>query len=351
MVRCLTTDRLIAAWIVLALAPGCTAKLAKLSPSAPTATPIPLPDGAGGIGFDDLGFARELRRVLAPAGRTGNLDLIDPDTRAVTAVAGFAKSSGGGGHGSGNTSADEGAGLLFAIDRDRQTLDVIDPSQMMIVADAPLAGGPDYVRYVATTHEVWVTEPSSKQIEVFTVPAEGPPRPTSVATIKLDDGPESLVIDATRKRAYTHEWGSKSHAIDLTSRKVVATWDNGCSGSRGIGLDEKKGFLFVGCEEGKAVVLDVEHDGKVLGSLSPGVSGVDIIAYSASLGHLYLPGEGSGTMAILAVSASGALSTLAVATAATGSHCAAADDRSNVWVCDPEHGQLLLYRDPFAASP
>jgi DNA-binding beta-propeller fold protein YncE len=339
-------------WVVLALLSlvGCTAKLAKPSPGAPTATPVPLPDGAGGIGFDDLGFARELRKVVAPAGRTGNLDLLDPDTRAVTAISGFAKSSGSGGHGNGTTSADEGAGLLFAIDRDTQQLDVVDPAQMMIVADAPLAGGPDYVRFVATTHEVWVTEPSSKQIEVFALPAQGTPKPSSVGTIKLDDGPESLVIDATRKRAYTHEWGGKSHAIDVTSRKVVATWDNGCSGSRGIALDEKKGFLFVGCEEGKAVVLDVDRDGKVLGSLSPGVTGVDIIAYSASLGHLYLPGEGSGTMAVLVVSSSGALTTLAVATAGTGSHCAAADDRGNVWVCDPEHGQLLLYHDGFPAS-
>jgi sugar lactone lactonase YvrE len=228
---------------------------------------------------------------------------------------------------------------------------VVDPSLAAIVADAPLAGGPDYVRYVATTREVWVTEPSSKQIEVFSLPTQGKPQPTSVGTIRFDDGPESLVIDGTRKRAYTHEWGSKSHAVDLTSRKIVATWANGCAGSRGIALDEKRGFLFVGCEEGKAVVLDVDHDGRVLASLSPGVAGVDIIAYSPSLGHLYLPGESSGTIAFLAVAPSGGLSTLGIAAAASGSHCVAADDRGGVWVCDPDHGRLLYYRDAPAADP
>src|SRR5262249_38366554 len=305
----------------------CAAKAAKPTPGAPTATTIPLPDGTGGIGFDDLGFAPGLHKIVVPAGRTGNLDLIDPDTGAVTSIGGFTKSSGGAGHGDGTTSADEGDGLLFASDRSTRRLDVVDPAKAIIVADAPLAGGPDYVRYVAATTEVWGTEPRSKRIEIFSVPKQGTPTPRSVGFIKLDDGPESLVIDDTRKRAYTHQWGSKSHAIDLATRKIVATWDNGCSGSRGIALDQNNGFLFVGCEEGKAVVLDVEHGGRVLGTSSPGVSGVDIIAYSPKLGHLYMPGESSGTLAILAVSPSGALSTVGIADAASGSHCAAADDR------------------------
>jgi len=339
-----------AIWLAGLAVAACSAKVVKPSTIAPAATVIALPDGAGGIGFDDMGFARELRKVIVPAGRTGNLVLIDPDTRAITAIPGFTKSAGGAGHGDGTTSAEEGAGLLFASDRSAQRLEVIDPSTATIVAEAPLAGGPDYVRFVAATREVWVTEPSSKQIEIFSLPVQGEPRPTSAGFIKFDDGPESLVIDNTRKRAYAHQWGSKSHAVDLASRKIVATWDNGCSGSRGIALDEKKGILFVGCEEGKAVALDVEHDGRVLGSLSPGVSGVDIIAYNASLGHLYLPGESSGSLAILAVSPSGALSTLAIAQAASGSHCVSTDDRGNVWVCDPEHGQVLVYADGFPAS-
>ena len=52
-------------------------------------TPLVLPGGEGGIGFDDLWFSAELHRVLVPAGRTGRLDLIDPTTRAIEAVGGF----------------------------------------------------------------------------------------------------------------------------------------------------------------------------------------------------------------------------------------------------------------------
>src|SRR5262249_43808101 len=52
---------------------------------------IPLPDGTAGIGFDDLRFSPALGKVLAPAGRSGYLDLIDPVSRSVTAIDGFSK--------------------------------------------------------------------------------------------------------------------------------------------------------------------------------------------------------------------------------------------------------------------
>ena len=62
----------------------------------------------------------------------------------------------------------------------------------------------------------------------------------------VDVSPESLVIDPSRKRAYAHLWKGATVAIDIPSRAIVATWPNGCSGSRGIDIDEKRGFVFVG---------------------------------------------------------------------------------------------------------
>ena len=130
--------------------------------------PFALPGGEGGIGFDDMGFAPSIHKVLVPAGRSGNLDLIDPITKQITAIGGFSsRTSFGGGHGQGVTSADEDQSrkLLFATDRDAKMLNVIDPETRSVVATAPLASGPDYVRYVAATDEVWVTEPRAARIE------------------------------------------------------------------------------------------------------------------------------------------------------------------------------------------
>jgi len=212
-------------------------------------TAVPIPGGSGGIGFDDLVFTPSIRRVLAPAGATGTLDLVDPTTFHVTVIGGFSSSQGKyrGRHGQGTTSADEGRGLLFAVDRTAGLVNVIDPNAKAIIASAKLGGSPDYVRWVEPTGEVWVTEPDSDRVEVFSLSAAAKPTPVHVTNIDVKGGPESLVIDATRKKAFTHLWAGGSVAIDLAAHSVVATWSNGCSGSRGIAIDAKRGLLFAGC--------------------------------------------------------------------------------------------------------
>ncbi len=311
--------------------------------------PLSLPGGESGIGFDDMGFAPSIHKVLVPAGRSGNLDLIDPDTMQVTAISGFSsRKSFGGGHGQGVTSADEGRGLLFVTDRDARQLIVIDPKTLSAIATAPLASGPDYVRYVSATNEVWVTEPSAARIEVFSMPPGGVSKPAHVDFISIAGGPESLIIDNKRGRAYTHLWTDTTLAIDLKTRKIAARWKNGCSGSRGIAMDDARGFLFAGCDEGKLNVLDL-NTGAQLGSVSSG-SGVDIIAYNSHLAHAYLPGEESASMAIVGISAKGAATVLGTVKTADGAHCVAADDRGNAYVCDPKGGRVLIVSDTFPPS-
>ena len=295
--------------------------LALLLTAAPT--PIPLPGASGRVGFDDLIYSPALARVLAPGGSTGRLYLLDPSTREVTSVAGFSAGAARGGHGDGTTSADSGAGWVFSSDRGRSEVAIVDPKSMKIVASARLAGGPDYVRWVEPLNEVWVTEPGGKSIEFFTlVPG---PKLNLKGKILIPGGPESLVIDATRGRAYTHTWKDESVAIDLKSHREVARWKNGCGGSRGIAVDAAKGLLFVGCEEGKAVVLDVAHDGRKLGE-AKAPRGVDLIAFNPKLRHLYVPGGDDAQLAVLAVSDKGALTPVTLIKTAEDATCVAADD-------------------------
>jgi DNA-binding beta-propeller fold protein YncE len=307
---------------------------------------IELPGGSGGIGFDDLRFAPSTNVLLVPAGRTGTLDLVDPQTRVVSAIGGFSKTEKfGGGHGEGTTSADEGRGYLFATDRDSKEVAVVDPRAGSIVSRAKLSASPDYVRFVAPTGEVWVTEPDAEHIEIFRLQGKSPVQPVAAGGIAVKGGPESLIIDAKRGRAYWHLWGGSTVAIDLKTKGIVATWPNGCKGSRGIALDEERGFLFVGCGEGKAVVLNTA-DGRQLSSAASG-DGVDIIDYNPKLGHLYFPGGKSATMATFAVSPNGALSLLGTVPTAPGAHCVAADLSGNAYVCDPQKGRLLVLKDPY----
>jgi hypothetical protein len=304
-----------------------------------------LPDGEAGIGFDDLVYSRDLDRVLVPGGRTGRLDLVDPKTHKVETIEGFTSADRfNGGHGQSTTSADSGGGLIFASDRDRRMVRLVDPRQKEIVGGVEVGGNPDYVRWVEPSREVWVTEPKPKVIEYFKLETEGSPRLVRAGSIEVEGGPESLVVDSSRGRAYTHTWTDETVAIDLSTHKVVARWPNGCGGARGIALDEDRGFLFVGCEEGKAVALDVAHEGKQVGMAATG-KGVDIIAYNARVQHLYVPGSDSGTMTVLSVARSGALSPIETVPTASDSHCVAADPYGNAYVCDPARGRLLIFTD------
>src|SRR5678815_3222046 len=117
--------------------------------------------------------------------------------------------------------------------------------------------------------ELWVTEPGADRVEVLKVTLGNPPTLASAGFIGIDGGPESLVIDATRSRAYTHLWHAKTVAIDLKTKAVVANWENGCDASRGIALDEARGLLFAACSEGKVTALDVD-DGALLSDLAEG---------------------------------------------------------------------------------
>jgi len=326
--------------------------IAAVPNNAPSHAPvvIAMPGGKGGIGFDDLACSRILGKVLVPSGQTGKLNLVDPGTRKIVSISGFGtKGDFHGGHGEGITSVAEGAGLLFVTDRTSLQLSIVDPATMSVVGRSPLSASPDYVRWLEPAHEMWVTEPDSERFEVFKLENGTPPRATVVTTISVPGGPESLVFDLKRGRAYTHLSSGKTVAIDLGTRTIVATWSNECTEAKGIALDPERGFLFIACEEGRAVVLDVTN-GKELGRIDLG-GGIDIIAYNRDLGHLYVPSGETATVAIMGVSPLGALAQLGTFPTANDSHCVTSDANGKIYVGDPDHGRLLVFTDPYPPSP
>ncbi|HEX2671897.1 MAG TPA: hypothetical protein VHM25_13535 [Polyangiaceae bacterium] len=302
----------------------------------------------GGVGFDDLVYSADSHAVLAPAGATGCVDLFDSASLAKTQRCGLSASEGyAGGHGAGVTSADVGAGRLFAIDRTSQNLKVTELASQQAAHAYPLSGQPDYVRWVEGTREIWITEPDQEQIEVFALGNSGILTRTDAIAVK--GGPESLVVDRTRGRAYCHLWAGGTVAIDLVGHRLVQQFSNGCKGSRGIALNSARGFLFAGCSEGKVVVLDLTHAGRALAAAET-PSGVDIIALNLDLNHLYVPAASDGSVTVFGVRGDGALSRLGSFSAAQGAHCVASDDHARVWVCSPDEGGLLVFDDTFAPT-
>ncbi|HET8553093.1 MAG TPA: hypothetical protein VFM97_11550 [Gammaproteobacteria bacterium] len=310
--------------------------------ASPAAT-IALPGAVHGIDFDDLQFFPALNRVAVPAAQTGDLDLIDSQTNAVEVIPHVAVTTAAP-HGDdrGATSASFGGGYIFTGDHGRTSIAVVDPRSKSVVARVRLAANYDYIRYVASRQEVWVTEPHQHRIEIFKFLNSAKPTLRHEAFIEVPGGPEALVIDNERGRAYTNLWSNRALAIDLSGRRIVARWPNGCRQSRGLALDGR--WLFAGCKEGRAVALDVTRGGKPVSAARTG-AGVDIIAYNSHLHHLYVPGSKSATLTVLSVAGNGHLQPVAVYRTVKGAHCVATDNRRKAFVCDPRHGRILVIDD------
>jgi DNA-binding beta-propeller fold protein YncE len=317
---------------------------AMAAPRAPQAV-IAIPGGQRGIGFDDIGYAAPMGRVTIPAGATGNLVLLDPATDAFTVIPGVsAVSAPGESHREGTTSAMYAEGYLFASDHAPDAIVAIDPRTHAIVGRTALAGGPDYVRYVARTHEVWVTEPERQQIQVFKLAVAPRPVLTPETVIAVAGGPESLEIDARRDRAYSNLWKGDTVELDLATHAVLATWSNTCERAHGIAIDDSHDHVFVGCGDGKVVTLAPADHGKVVASAQAG-TGIDIISYDSRLHHLYVPGAKAETLTIFNAEPSGVLKPLAVYRTAARAHCVTHDQAGHVYVCDPGAGAILKIDD------
>ena len=312
----------------------------RAAPAGAQPVAIALPGGEHGLDLDDMVYMPALHRIVVPAGQTGALVLIDPMSNELDSIPGIAPPATKAGGDEGTSSAAYGAGFIFASDHTNQAIAIVDPTSKSVLARAPLKSGSDYVRYLASAHEVWVTEPRAAQIQVFRFSAHPKPALTPEAVISVPGGPESLVFDAAHHRAYANLWKSKTVVMNTVTHAIVAEWPNGCEGSRGLALDREHRHLFVACKKGAVSVLALRANGKILAHAKAG-AGIDIISFSPRLGQLYVPGAQAATLTVFGVASSGALKPLAVYPTAEHAHCVADDNHGHIYVCNPRAGGVL----------
>ncbi len=346
-----------------------------LNPGALPAVPIHFsPAPPDGIGFDDMVYSPELGKLIVPLDGTGRLALLDPKSLEIQYIDGFSKIDPTTNGQGGSTSATVAHGLIYALDNSALKIMVVDPNKRAIIGSADVQSFPDFIRYVAATNELWVTEADPEQIEVFSLGKQDSPIPVSTGTISTPNGPEYLVIDNSHGLAYTNEPASGTTAvIQVQTHDVIAQWGNGCSAARTMVLDEEQGWLIVACNEGKVVILDTTQDGLQLASINYG-GGLDFVGYNPRLHHVYIPTGNSSVLGIFAVEI-GPKATktpnfhapptptpppnlptptitivttlLRLGTADTGDkdRCLVNDDQGHIWVCDSANSQLLMVND------
>jgi DNA-binding beta-propeller fold protein YncE len=323
------------------------------------------------ISFNDFIYDSHLRRVIIPAGETGKVVLINPKNMNVQLISGFSQQVDPANPIVGTTAVAVAGGFLFGLDQGTNTIKTVDLSTNNVVGSIPLKAPAEYIRYISATSELWVTEKDLNQIEIFSVSAsaDNPPSLQSTGVILVPNGPEGLVIDDARGLAFTNRPNqSLTDVIQVMTHTVIGQWSNGCSSAKGMALDETEGYLFVACDEGKLVVMDINNNGYQITSKNYGGE-LDFVAYNPKLHHVYLPSSASGIVAIfqlqtlpithqpiqtnsLGITPTPVfkISLLLLGTADTAIHskCITADDFNNIWVCDPNHGQVFFIHDTFS---
>jgi DNA-binding beta-propeller fold protein YncE len=298
---------------------------------------IALPGGPP-VGMDYLAFDAARGRVWVPAGNTGNVDVIDVASGKLTPLGGFATkpSTRPGRPNMGPSSVTVAGDTVWVGSRGDDSLCSFDAKTLAKGECIKLAAMPDGVQWVAATRELWVTTPREQTLTIVD------PKSKAIATIKLPGDPEGYAVDG--ERFYTNlEDKDKTLALDVKTRKVVATWEPGCGaeGPRGLALDGAKKRLFVACTDG-AATLDVK-DGKVLGRIKTG-GGVDNIDWFAPKKRLYVASSKDGTLTIAEARDDGSLAAVETTPTSKGARNAIVDATGTAYVPDGAGGKLIVIK-------
>lgn len=285
-----------------------TSPLLAAGPNGYTMHSVPLPGAsATGIYMDFIAYDPHNAVVWVPAGNSGAVDVIDVKTGDVKQIAGFATAEIGSGNRKrvvGPSSVTIAKDVAYIGDRADSSICAINSHTLTKGTCHKLDSMPDGLAYVRKTNEVWVTTPRDKTIRILDATTLD-----QKARLSFAGNPEGFAVDSRRERFYTNlEDKDLTLAIDIKSRKTVATWKPGCGeeGPHGLRVDESSGYLFVACSA-KVEVLDAAHKGVVLSSVDTG-DGVDDIDYSPATHLLYAGAPKAAQLTIARVGAHGKLS-------------------------------------------
>jgi DNA-binding beta-propeller fold protein YncE len=318
-------------------------------------TPISLPGASGVVALDYFAYDRATGKVWVPASNTGNVDVIDENSNAVSQVTGFKTGEvelRGRKVTLGPTAVSVGEGVAYIGNRGDLSLCVIDAQSLKrgecLQVAPPSAGpaaAPDGVVYVAATRELWITTgapplgiaSADKAIQVFDV--SEPRHLKWKMKIPLDGSAEGYAVDNQRGVFYTNiEEAGKTVAIDVRSHKVVAEWKVH-DDLQGLTLDSARGFLFIACGD-HVVSLDVAHGGKLIDSIVTG-AGLDNIDFSSEQKLLYAAASVTATLSIIDVADDGKFHLKAFVPTVKGARGAVAGKGETAYLIDPAQGRIL----------
>ena len=283
-------------------------------------------------GYDDLAFSLPLRKIVAAPEGLGRVHLVDVDTGTFTTIPVLP----------GTGSADASATTLYVADRDGMRIGAYDIATGALLQTHALETEPDYVRVSPTTNEVWVTLPGRNRVSALDAKTLA-----VVGSVTTPAPPEGLTFDGAG-RAYVNNDGTVV-GIDAARMSIVGEWDDGCGYSHGFPqIDLAYNLAIGGCRPNAGVGVST-MSGELRSGFEAG-GGAGVLAYDPVRHHLYLRGDPSPKLTILAVCPTGEMSVLATAAIPDRGHASAADDLGNVWLGDATTGGVVRVTDPFPGT-
>ncbi|MEO7736257.1 MAG: hypothetical protein ABIY55_35190 [Kofleriaceae bacterium] len=296
---------------------------------------------ADGVGMDYLLYDSRTSALWVPAGNTGSVDVIAA-AGTVHRIEGFATAEverRGAKRTVGPSAAALGPrGTVYIGNRGDSSICAVDETTLALGTCSKLDASPDGVIHVPLTHEVWVTTPRDKSVRVLddTTLAQK-------ARLAYDGAPEGFAIDEQRHRFYTNlEDKDVTLAVDLVTHATLATWQPSCGedGPHGIRGVDGEGLLIVACSD-KVEVLDVGHDGKIVGSIKVG-DGVDDLDYEPASRRVFAGGAGAGSLTIGVLGKDGSLTTESVVPTAKGARNGVVGRSGQVYLSHSRPGEILV---------
>ena len=321
--------------------------IASLSAASLPPTAISLP-GNGRAGMDYFALDPVANTLWIPGGNRGETYVFDLRAKTFQTVAGFPTRTEGE-RVFGPTSAAVGTGAVFIGNRATREVCGYDAKTHVRRGCLVLSSPPDGLASVAGRHELWVTTPRTHSLQILDVSNV---TPKLLASLTLPGDPEGYAVDEAGGRFFTNlEDADRTLAIDLRTRKTLATWSPQCGdvGPRGLAFDAATGHLVVACGAGGAVVLDAAHGGKELGRAQTG-GGVDEPALDRTRHELLLASGKDATLTRLTVADSGALTVASVVATGEGCRTVYVDRDGTAYLPDNARGRLLVAKLPPATA-
>ncbi|HEY3384524.1 MAG TPA: hypothetical protein VGK32_22425 [Vicinamibacterales bacterium] len=193
----------------------------------------------------------------------------------------------------------------FSSNGSENTSTMVELSTLRVIKKIRTGENPDAMLYDPAREEVY-TFNADRAGTAYSATVIAARTGNVVATIPMPGKPELAALDPAAGRIYSAiQDKNVVVAIDTATHAIVANWPTAPGAeATGLAIDTKSHRLFVGCGNGKLILMD-SRNGAVLDTAPTG-TGNDGVEFDAATGLIF-SAETEGTLTILQVASDGRL--------------------------------------------